>query len=116
MSAIRQDARAGLHFPPDVEWMRTPLRDKALNFIYKTALDLAGNQLKSADVTVEYVFGEEDSETMDLTMAIDADWEFIRGLRHDILVKVGEWSREWSEDEQEDYGRRIYFSLIPSSL
>ena len=116
MSAIRWDARTSLHFPPDVEWMRTPLRDEALHFIYKTALDLAGDRVKSADVTVEYVVGEIDSETIDLTMTIDADWEFIRTLRLDILMKVGEWTREWSEDEQEDYGRRVYFSLIPSSL
>ncbi|MDE2860004.1 MAG: hypothetical protein OYI31_06290 [Chloroflexota bacterium] len=105
-----------LHFPLETRGMRTPFRNRVLDFIYRTALDLSGGLLEFAAVSVSSQPGEEDSLTLDLTMTVNAEWELIRELRHGILVKVGEWSQEWSEYEQEDYGRRIYFSLIPSSL
>ena len=105
-----------LHFPLETRVMRTPFRNSVLNYIYRTALDLSGGRLEFAAVSVSSQPGEEDSLTLDLTMTVNAEWEFIRKLRSDILVKVGEWSSEWSEDIQLDYGRRIYFSLIPSSL
>ncbi len=118
--ALRREQRLlvhqGLYFPYYLRGMRTPFRNKVLNYIYRTALDLSGGRLEFAAVSVSSQPGEEDSLTLDLTMTVNAEWEFIRKLRSDILVKVGEWSSEWSEDEQLDYGRRIYFSLIPSSL
>ena len=96
--------------------MRTPFRNRVLNYIYRTALDLSGGRLEFAAVSISSQPGEEDSLTMDLTMTVNADWEFIHKLRYDILVKVSEWSKEWSDAERDDYGRRIYFSIIPTSL
>ncbi len=105
-----------LLFPPSVTGMRTPFRDKVLNYIFMTAQELSEGRLKSASVSVSSQPDEEDSLTLDLTLTVDADWEFIKKLRYNILVKIGEWSEEWPETEREDYGRRIYFGLIPSIL
>ncbi len=115
MNSDHRENRNGLYFPPDVAWMRTPLRDSALEYIYATALDLAGERVKSASVSISHT-GEENSEAFDLILTLDADWDFINRLRKDILVKVCEWTSEWSDSENEDYGRRIYFSLHPVNL
>ena len=96
--------------------MQTRFRKSALNFIYRTALGLSEGRLESASVSVSSQPDEEDSLALELTMTIDADWEYIKKLRREILVKVGEWSQEWTEDEKDDYGHRIYFGLIPSNL
>ncbi len=96
--------------------MRTPFRDAALNYIYKTALDLADGRLESAEVSISDEIDEEDYLNLHLMLTVDADWEFIKKLRYDIFVKLGEWSKDWSEEEREDYGRRIYLGILPSVL
>ncbi len=109
-------AHGSLFFPPNVIGMRTPFRDKVLNYIFCTAQDLSEGRMRFASVSVSSQPDEEDSLTLDLTLTVDADWEFIKKLRYDILVKVGEWSKEWPETDRDDYGRRIYFGIIPSVL
>ena len=79
-------------------------------------MELSDDRLKFAHVSVGSTPDEEDSLTLDLTLTVDADWEFIAKLSHDILVRVSEWSREWTEEEREDYGRRIYFAILPLDL
>ena len=113
---VRNNRAVNLYFPPDAMGMRTRFRDTVLNYIYRTSLDLADGRLQSAEVSVSSQPDEEDSLTLELALTIDADWEFIRKLGHDILVRVGEWSKEWSEEERDDYARRIYFGLVPSVL
>ncbi len=116
LSGQRNRSNVNLYFPPNVIGMRTRFRDTVLNYIYRTALDLSEGRLESAAVSISSQPDEEDSLTLELTLTIDADWEFIRRLGYDILVKVGDWSKEWSEEERDDYGRRIYFGLVPSVL
>ena len=111
--AIENDA---LRFLPDTMGIRTKFRDAALNYIFRAALELCDGRLKSAEVSVSSTPDEEDSLILDLTLTVDADWETIGKLRRDVLVKLGEWSQEWSAEEKEDYGQRIYFGLIPISL
>lgn len=113
---VRNNRVVNLYFPPSTIGMRTRFRDNALNYIYRTALDLSDGRLETAAVSVSSQPDEEDSLTLELTLTIDADWEFIRKLGHDILVRLGEWSKEWPEKEREDYARRIYFGLVPSVL
>ena len=115
-SAQRSDLDDSIYFPPEVVGMQTPFRNVALHYIYRTALALAQGRLSFAAVSLSSQPDEEDSLTLDLTLTVDADWEFIKKLRREILTKVGEWSQEWSEEEKDDYGRRIYFGLIPSNL
>ena len=103
-------------FEPETRSLRTQFRDSVLNYIYRTALGLSDDRLKSASVSVGSTPDEEDSLTLDLTLTVDAEWEFIAKLSHDILVRVSEWSREWTEEEREDYGRRIYFAILPLNL
>ncbi len=105
-----------LTFAPETKGLRTQFRDSVLNYIYKTALGLSDDRLKSASVSAWSAPDEEDSITLDLTLTVDADWGFIAKLSHDILVRVSEWSREWTEEEREDYGRRIYFAILPLNL
>ena len=105
-----------LYFPPDTRGLRTQFRDLVINYIYRTAMGLSDGRLESASVSVWSAPDEEDSLTLDLTLTLDADWEFIAKLSHDILVRVSEWSREWTEEEREDYGRRIYFAILPLNL
>ena len=116
--SVRQRNHAGmnLYFPTDALGMSTRFRKEILNYIYRTGLALSEGRLESAAVSVSSQPDEEDSLTLDLTLTVDADWEFIKKLRREILVKVGEWSQEWSEEEKDDYGRRIYFGLIPLQL
>ena len=116
LTGQRNRSNVNLYFPPSVIGMRTRFRDTVLNYIYRTALDLSEGRLESAAVSISSQPDEEDSLTLELTLTVDADWKFIRKLGYDILVKVGDWSKEWSEEERDDYGRRIYFGLVPSVL
>ena len=82
-----------LTFASETKGFRTQFRDSVLRSIYRTALGLSDDRLKSASVSVWSTPDEEDSLTLDLTLTVDADWEFIAKLSHDILVRVSEWSR-----------------------
>ena len=115
-SGQRDQASMNLYFPAGTLGMATRFRKKVLTYIYRTAMGLSEGRLEYAAVSVSSQPDEEDSLTLDLTLTINADWEFIKKLRREILVKVGEWSQEWSEEEKDDYGRRIYFGFIPSDL
>ena len=106
----------GLYFPPDSLAMRTPFREAVLNYIFRTARELSDGLLESAEVSVTSTPDEEDSLIIDLTLTVNAGWEVIGELGYNILVKLGEWSQEWSEEEKNDYARRIYFGLVPSNL
>ena len=105
-----------LRFLPDTVGMRTKFRDAALDYIFQTALELCDGRLESAEVSVSSTPDEEDSLTLDLTLTVDGDWEAIGQLRYGILVKVGEWLQGRSDEEKDDYGRRIYFGFVPISL
>ena len=115
-TAPRDRTRWRLNFPSETMGLRTRFRTTVLNYIFRTALASSGGLLKSAEVSVSSTPDEEDSLTLDLTLTVDADWETIGKLRWDVLVKLGEWSQEWSVEEKEDYGRRIYFGFVPSRL
>ena len=105
-----------LHFSDETLPIWTPFRARVLNYIFRTALGLLGDQLESATVSVSSVPDEEDTYALNLTLAVTGDWPIIRCARDELLTKVSEWSMEWSRQQQEDYGRRIYFGLIPTVL
>ena len=106
----------GLYFPPDVQRMRTPLRDSALEFFYKAALDLAGDRVKAAEIMISDMPEEEDSEILDPVLTLDADWDFIHKLQNDILVNTREWVGKLTDDECSDLSRRVFFTLLPVDL
>ena len=112
----RERASPGLYFPAETVGMRTRFRTTVLNYIFRTALDLAEGSLESAEVAVSSTPDEEDSLILDLTMVVNADWEIIGKLRYEVLAKLSEWAQEWSDEEKDDYGRRIYFGFLPSTL
>lgn len=114
---VSRDRMVGrLRFPPETAWALTPFRKKALNDIYRTALGLAGERLASAGVSLISTPDEEDAFHLDLTLTLDADWDAAQELAEGILERVSEWSKGWSEEVQEDYGRWIYFGVIPAKL
>ena len=125
LEEIRQNGLSGgprdqtvgpLDFPPETESVLTSFRQKVLNDIYRAALGLSAGQLESATVSLSSTPDEEDSLHLDLTLTVDADWDFAQELARDILDKVSEWSKEWPEEDQEDYGRWIYFGVVPTEL
>ena len=101
---------------PEVEWMRTPLRDRAIEFIHKTALELAGDRVKRAEVMISVMPDEEDSETLDLVLTLDTDWDFIGKLQLDIIERACDWDKGWSHEEWHDYSKRVNFCLLPVIL
>ena len=105
-----------LYYPLEAEGVLTTFRKMVLNYIYRTALGLLDGRVESASVSLSSALDEEDSFYLDLTLTVDTDWEAAQALMEDILEKVSEWSGEWSEEDQEDYGRWIYFGVIPTEL
>ena len=112
----RSRTRLRLFFSPETRAMRTRFRDGVLNYIFRAAMDLSDGKVKSADIVASDTPGEEDSCILEMTLTMECGWDTIAQLRHGVLVKVGGWSAEWSDEEREDYGRRIYFSFLPSEL
>ena len=105
-----------LHFPIDTQGALTPFRERALSYIYRTARGLSGGLLESAAVEATSDLDEENSLHLHLAMTINANWEELDRLHDQILEKLAEWSRELSVNDQEDYGRWIFFSLTPSRI
>lgn len=112
----RERVPSGLHFPLEAECALTSFRRGVLNDIYRTALDLSGERLASAGVSLTSTPDEEDSLHLDLTLTLNADWDAAQRLAQGILDRLGEWSKEWSEEDRQDYGRWIYFGVIPANL
>ena len=112
----RQGDRGLLEFPPETWPMLSPFRKQVMTYIFLTARALSGGLLDSADVSVSSVVDEVDTFALDLTLVFNADWDVIHNLRREILSRVSEWSKEWSDEELRDYGRRIYFGLMPREI
>ena len=105
-----------LHFPFETQGALTPFREQVLNYIYRTTLGLSNGLLVSAIVGPVSDPSEEDSLHLHLGLTIHMGWDELDKLHDQILARVVEWSRDWSAEEQEDYGRWIYFSLTPSRI
>ena len=105
-----------LHFQREAQGVLTPFRERVLNYIYRTALGPADGRLESAIVEAVSEPDEEDSLHLHLALTINMDWEQLDQLHDQILGHVAEWSREWPLENQEEYGRWIFFSLTPSYI
>ena len=105
-----------VHFRMEVQGILTPFRGQVLNYIYRTARGLSGSLLESVIVEPIIDPDEENSLHLHLALTVNMDWDSLDQLHDQILARVSEWSRDWTEDEQEDYGRWIYFSLTPSNI
>ena len=103
-------------FPLATRPFLTPFRKLVLNYIYRVVLELANNTLESARVSLCSVPEEEDSLHLALTLSVRSDWQLIQELRQEIFSRVSDWAKEWTEEEQQDYGRWIYVSLLPTQL
>ena len=105
-----------LRFPINTWGILTPFLEKILNDIYRTALGLSEGLLESAIVEAVSEPDEEDSLHLHLALTINMDWDELDSLHDQILARVVKWSDYWPEEDQEDYGRWIFFSLTPSSV
>ena len=105
-----------LYFPLETECVLTAFRKRVLHYIYRTARGLSSGRLESARVSLTSTPDEEDYFHLDLTLRLNADWDTAQALTQDVLDRVSEWSEEWPETDREDYGRWIYFGVIPTNL
>ncbi len=105
-----------LHFSIEAQGVLTPFRDTILSYIYRSARGLSAGLLESAIVEVASEPEEEDSLHLHLALTLKMDWEELNKLHDQILVRLAEWSGEWSDDEHEDYGRWVFFSLTPTHI
>ena len=116
MTNLKRGSEVQLHFTPETKGMLTEFREQVLIDMYGVAVELCGDKLKAADVVVSDTPGEEDSWILDLSLLVDADWDSIARWGREIVEKTCEWSAEWSEEENEDHARRIYFGFVPVDL
>ena len=105
-----------LYFPIETLGVLTPFREQVLSYIYRTARGYSDGLLESAIVEAVSEPDEDDSMHLHLALTIKADWEELDKLHDQILERVAQWSNEWRDEEQEDYGRWIFFSLTPSHV
>ena len=105
-----------LHFSLETQDGLSPFREQVLNYIYRATRGLSDGLLESAIVEAVSEPDEEDSLHLHLAMTIDMHWEELDVLHDLILARIAEWSREWSFEDQENYGRWIFFSLTPSHI
>ena len=105
-----------LHFPLETIAILSPFRKRVITYIFLTARGLSQGLLDSAKVSISSISDQDDMFALDLTLTVNADWTFIKKLRRDVLAGVSEWSEDWSDEERQDYGRRIYFCILPREL
>ncbi len=94
----------------------TPFRNEVFTHIYRMAQELSRGRVIYGELAAPTAPDEEDSVHLDLTLAVDADWDTIENWRADIIARVSERSKDWTEREREDYARWIYFGLVPVRL
>ena len=104
-----------LYFPIQTQGALTTFRKQVLNYLYRTARGFSGDLMESAIVAAVSEPDEEDSLHLHLALTLKMDWQELDKLHDQILARLAEWAREWPDEDQEDYGRWIYFSLSPSS-
>lgn len=107
--------REMLHFRIEVQGILTPFREQVLNYIYRIARGFSDGLLESAQVEAISEPEEEDSLHLHLALTLKMDWDELDTLYDQILVRLEEWAEDWTDEDQEEYGRWIYFSLSPSS-
>ncbi len=107
------DSGPALFFPREARPLRTPFRSHALHLLYWAALSELGGRLRSATVSAWSEPGEADSEILLLSILADADAARLEMVRDSVLAVISEEAADWSEEERQDYSRRIYFELEP---
>ena len=110
-----QRGRSGLSlfFPRDARALRTPFRSYALHLLYWAAQAELGRSLRSATVSTWSEPGEADSQILLLSILADVDETEIERVRDVVLIAISEEAKGWSDDERQDYSRRVYFELEP---
>ena len=113
-AAPKRDGAPELYYYPDTERLRTPFRDAAIDFIYRTALEVDDGRLKYGYVYV-YTPHIDDVETLDLTFVVDTnDWDAISAWMHEIFGKIIEWEAGLSDAQKKDFRTRVEFDYLPA--
>lgn len=105
-----------LFIPIEATSMRTPFREEALNYIYRTALKLSDNRLRSAAVLPLDYPDEEVSPVLSLNLVVDGDWELVRHIERKLEGHLIQKSKTWTESEWDDFCRNIHIFLVPTNL
>ena len=110
----KRDGVPDLYYYPDTERLRTPFRDAAIDFIYRTALEVDDGRLKYGYVYV-YAPHIDDVETLDLVLVVDTnDWDAISAWMHEINGAIIEWEAGLSEAQKKDARTRVEFGYLPA--
>ena len=113
-AAPKRDSIPDLYYYPDTERLRTPFRDAAIDFIYRTALEVDDGRLKYGYVYV-YTPHIDDVETLDLVLVVDTnDWDAISVWMHVIFGKIIEWEAGLSDAQKKDARTRVHFGYLPA--
>ena len=114
-AAPKREGVPDLYYYPDTARLRTPFRDTAIDFIYRTALEADDGRLKYGCVSLYTPRIEDDVETLDLTLVIDAGWDVIADLEREIRSGLEKWGKEWTDKQRKDFIRRIDFMYLPAT-
>ena len=110
-----RDGVPDLYYYPDTARLRTPFRDAAIEFIYQAALEVDDGRLKYGCVSLYTPRIEDDVETLDLTLVIDASWDVIADLEREIQGRLEKWGKDWTDKQRKDFIRRIDFMYLPAT-
>ena len=104
-----------LYYYPDTERLRTPFRDAAIDFIYRTAREVDDGRLKYGYVYIYTPHIEDDVETLNLVIVVDTnDWNVISEWMHEVIGGIIEWEAGLSDTQKKDARRRVHFGYLPA--
>lgn len=106
-----------LFFPVEAKVLRTPFRARVLQIIYEIVQNELRDSLKSVMVSI-WIDPEDELEEaiLDLTMVADRDWPALRLIQKKILERIAEEASAWTDEQKEDYRKKIYFELMPLNV
>ena len=96
--------------------MHTQFRADALNILYWAAEDALGERLHSANIQAWDLPGEEDSEYLLLSVVADASMAEMDPVGDSMFFAIREEAESWTDEEFDDYARRVYFELVPLTV
>ena len=92
----------------------TPFRFYVLRLLYGAVLTDLGERLRTAEVSTWSTPGETDSEILLLSIIADADSRRLDQLMDLTLAAIAKQAAGWTEEERQDYSKRVYFEMEPS--
>lgn len=90
----------------------TPFRKRALRMMFDAAVETGGAKLTQAEVDV----WSADDPSLDLSLVVEGSWDDSVEVREAVLSVIAARSSSWSEEERQDFGRMLHFSVSPTRI